>query len=97
MKKLSFCFALLLAVAGAFAQSVTYLHCGRLLDFTGAGARVKTAVTVTVEDQQITAVEAGYLTAPEGVRTVDFLAHTVLPGSPISLRYRAIRSKIFRG
>ena len=43
MKKLVLCFVLLLAGLGAFAQSLTYRHCGRLLDFPEVDSRVKNA------------------------------------------------------
>lgn len=66
MKKLSFCFALLLAAVGAFAQSFTYLPCGCLLDFTGESACLKSIGAVTVEEQQITDEEITWL------ETIDF-------------------------
>lgn len=80
MKHLFLGLLLLGAVVGAFAQSTTYLHCGRLLDFSELGPRVKTEMTVIVEGDRITGIASGYQAAPEGARSVDLKAHTVLPG-----------------
>jgi imidazolonepropionase-like amidohydrolase len=68
------------ATAGAVAQPTAYLHCGRLLDFTEAGERVKTEMTVVVTGDRISEVLKGYRKAPEGVRTIDLKDRTVLPG-----------------
>ena len=71
---------LLASTVGAFAQTTTYLHCGRLLDFSDQGERIKTERTVIVVGDRISEVLPGYRQAPEGARTVDLKAHTVLPG-----------------
>lgn len=71
------CLLVLLPVL-AFAQSTkTYLHCGRVLDGTGAQL---TEQTIVVQDGKIIQVAAGYLGADAGAKTVDLKASTVLPG-----------------
>ena len=64
--------------AACLAQaSVTYLHCGRLID--GAGG-VTTEQTIVVEQNKITRVAAGYLGADAGAKVVDLRGATVMPG-----------------
>ncbi len=58
-------------------SSITYLHCGRILD--GVGGEL-TEQTIVVEDGKITRVEAGYTGATAGAKEVDLKQSTVMPG-----------------
>lgn len=80
MKTRIYFFLLLLAFLPVItnAQSTkTYLHCGRVIDGTGAQL---TEQTIVVADGKIVQVAAGYLGADAGAKTVDLKASTVLPG-----------------
>ncbi|MFK8160968.1 MAG: amidohydrolase family protein [Lewinella sp.] len=60
-----------------FAQSTTYLHCGRIID--GVGGQM-TNKTIIVEDGKIVRMEAGFVGAAAGAKTVDLKQATVMPG-----------------
>jgi len=70
--------ALLATTTQAVAQTVTYVHAGRLLDVPGKAPRG--ASTVIVRDGRIEAVRDGHLPAPSGATLVDLKDRTVLPG-----------------
>lgn len=60
------------------AQSdLTYLHCGRILDGKGGAL---TEQTIVVDGKQILRIEAGYVAAAAGAKTVDLKQSTVMPG-----------------
>ncbi|WP_026232034.1 metal-dependent hydrolase family protein [Neolewinella persica] len=73
---LLFCLAFCLPMF-TFAQSTTYLHCGRILD--GVGGQ-QTNRTIVVEDGKIVRVADGFLGAAAGAKTVDLKQATVMPG-----------------
>lgn len=59
-------------------QSITYLHCGTLLDMTAHTAQ--SGMTVIVTDNMITDIRKGYLEAEQDVQIIDLKSHTVMPG-----------------
>ncbi len=68
----------LLALACIPATAATLIHAGKLIDSTGDAVRER--VTVVVEGDRITAVEAGFRAAAAGDVVIDQSAATVLPG-----------------
>jgi imidazolonepropionase-like amidohydrolase len=69
---------LALVMAGASAQAKdVVVHAGRLIDGTGAAPR--SAVSILIHDDRITAIQPGYLT-PAGAEVIDLSGKTVLPG-----------------
>ena len=68
---------LLLATALSAQSTVTYLHCGTVIDGTGGSA---TERTIVVTDGKITGVENGYATPPADATAVDLKDATVMPG-----------------
>jgi len=75
--RITYCSALLLFVAEAFAQK-TIIYCGRLID--PKSGQVLTETSIVVTGNSITAVQKGYLPAAAGDKTIDLKSKTVLPG-----------------
>lgn len=75
MKNLTLLFCLL--VSSLTAQT-KYIHCGHLID--GTNKTVKSEQTIIIDNNTITAVEAGYTKVPEGAEGIDLKDHYVLPG-----------------
>src|SRR5688572_21277081 len=61
----------------SFSQK-TYIWCGSLIDGVSADARKN--MTIVVEGNKITSVEAGFLTGAAADRTIDLKTKTVTPG-----------------
>lgn len=78
MKKLSFLLCLIFAIFSTLTYSTTYIHAGKLIDSNSG--KVQQNVTVIIEKNKITAVENGFLDAPQTVQIIDLSAHTVMPG-----------------
>ncbi|MEM9981970.1 MAG: amidohydrolase family protein, partial [Bacteroidota bacterium] len=55
-----------------------YIHCGTLIDGTGATPQKK--MTIVISDKKITEVKEGYLIPPNGTELIDLKEHTVMPG-----------------
>jgi imidazolonepropionase-like amidohydrolase len=70
--------AALFAAHFAASQTLTYLHCGKLIDCVGNDA--KPEMTIVVEGNRIKEVAMGYAPAPEGVEVIDLRSKTVMPG-----------------
>ena len=68
------CLSLVAGTAGA----ATLIHAGRLIDAVSDAPRQH--MTIVVEGNRITAVEAGYRAAAAGDEVIDLSAATVLPG-----------------
>jgi imidazolonepropionase-like amidohydrolase len=64
--------------AHAEPDTLTYIHAGKLLAVPGEG--YLDAQTIIIDGERISAIEPGYLAAPDGARTVDLKARYVLPG-----------------
>lgn len=56
----------------------TYIWCGALID--GIGNEVRTGMTIVVEKNKITAVQAGFIQGTAGDKTIDLKNRTVTPG-----------------
>ncbi|MGB5131148.1 MAG: amidohydrolase family protein [Steroidobacteraceae bacterium] len=69
--------ACLLLSAGT-ASAATLIHAGRLIDAVADAPRER--VTIVVDGNRITAVEAGFRAAGAGDETIDLSSATVLPG-----------------
>ena len=69
--------AALAFTAGAASARDIVIHAGRLID--GTGAEPRTAVSILIHDDRITAVQPGYVTSA-GAEIVDLSRETVLPG-----------------
>jgi imidazolonepropionase-like amidohydrolase len=67
--------AVLCAAMGLTAQAATVIHAGRLVDVTAG--EVLTERSIVIEDDQIVAVEAGYV---DGDTVIDLRRATVMPG-----------------
>jgi len=61
----------------AVAQK-TLVHCGVLID--GVSDTPRNQVTITIENELITAVEAGYKSGAKEDKVIDLKAYTVMPG-----------------
>jgi imidazolonepropionase-like amidohydrolase len=66
-----------LLIVNAFGQR-KLLHCGTLID--GIANTAKTEMTIIVEKNKITTIEAGYSTPQTGDEIIDLKNKTVLPG-----------------
>ncbi|MEM9022337.1 MAG: amidohydrolase family protein [Bacteroidota bacterium] len=73
---LAFGASLLFALLGT-AQT-TYIYCGKLFD--GQQLKLREASTIIIDKDRVREVKDGYLTAPEGVATIDLKDYTVMPG-----------------
>lgn len=60
------------------AQSITYIHCGTLLDMTSLNP--KSEMTIIIEDDKISAIEEGYKKANQDINIIDLKNYTVMPG-----------------
>lgn len=60
------------------AQTLTYLHCGRIID--GISDQPMTQMTIIVKDNVIHEVKKGYMAAPKGAEVIDLKDKTVMPG-----------------
>jgi imidazolonepropionase-like amidohydrolase len=67
-----------LSSKNSFAQNITYLHCGNLVDVKAE--KVLSEMTVIVEGKTITGVERGYKNPPANAQVIDLKNKTVLPG-----------------
>jgi len=73
--------AFLLITATSVASSVdgaTFIHAGRLID--GRSDEPRTEVTIVVEKDKITRVEAGYVEPGPDDKLIRLVDHTVMPG-----------------
>jgi imidazolonepropionase-like amidohydrolase len=70
--------ALFATAAPLSAQTVTYVHAGRLLDMPGRAPRGPS--TIIVRDGRIEAVRDGHVAPPAGATLVDLKDRFVLPG-----------------
>lgn len=77
MRKYYLLLLTLLIFGNLFAQK-TYIWCGVLID--GKSPAPKTAMTIIVEKNKITAVENGYSTPGKSDITIDLKTRTVTPG-----------------
>jgi imidazolonepropionase-like amidohydrolase len=77
MKKIAILPAILLVAFNLFAQK-TYIWCGTLIDAVSNDA--KKNMTIVVEKNKITAVEAGYSNPGAADKTIDLKTKTVTPG-----------------
>lgn len=77
-RKPLFASALLLGALAAPLEARTLIHAGRLFD--GKSGSLRTAVTVTVDGDRITAVSDGFAAAGPGDTVVDLRGATLLPG-----------------
>jgi imidazolonepropionase-like amidohydrolase len=68
---------LVLFVQNAVAQK-TYIQCGRLID--GVANTAQTSVTIIVEGDKITDIQAGYLSGAPNDKVIDLKSKTVMPG-----------------
>ena len=57
---------------------VKVIQAGKLID--GSGSSVREKVTLTIEDNRITAIENGFQKGPEGAEVIDLKGMAVLPG-----------------
>lgn len=62
----------------SYAQPITYLFCGKVLDCTEANPKLEQ--TIIISGNQIKDIIPGYITAPDTVHTVDLKNHSVMPG-----------------
>lgn len=60
------------------AQTLTYIHCGQLID--GVSSAPQAQMTIVVEGNTIQSVTAGYTKPPKGAQVVDLKDKTVMPG-----------------
>jgi len=67
-----------LLLAAGTAGAATLIHAGRLIDGVSDTPRVR--MTIVVDGNRITAVEAGFRAAAAGDEMIDLSAATVLPG-----------------
>ena len=70
--------AVLFGAAALLAPARTLIHAGSLID--GVSDTVKKSVTIIVDDDRITAVQAGFTAPATGDKVIDLSAATVLPG-----------------
>jgi imidazolonepropionase-like amidohydrolase len=77
MKKYVLLILILLITLTGFSQK-TFIWCGTLID--GIGNEPKKNMTIVIEKNRITAVNAGFSTAGSGDRTIDLKTKTVTPG-----------------
>ena len=69
---------LIFGATALVAPARTLIHAGALID--GVSDTVKQTVTIVVEDDRITAVQAGYTAPGAGDKVIDLSNATVLPG-----------------
>lgn len=77
MKKYFLLILILLITLTGFSQK-TFIWCGTLID--GIGNEPKKNMTIVVEKNRITAVNAGFTTPGPGDKTIDLKTKTVTPG-----------------
>lgn len=67
----------LLCTTSLFAQ-ITIIHCGQFID--GVSKEVQSEISITIEGNQITAIDKGYIDPTAGTTLIDLKDKTVLPG-----------------
>lgn len=77
LRRFSFLMLMLLAVLSVSAQR-TILHCGSLID--GKSESAQPRMSIIIEDNKITSVQSGYVSAKSGDEVIDLKDKTVLPG-----------------
>jgi len=68
---------LILTFVSAYAQK-TFIHCGNLID--GKSDKIKSQMTVIIENGSIVAVEKGFTPPDAGGQLIDLSNKTVMPG-----------------
>ena len=78
MKKLLILLTVFAIANTSDAQSTTYLHCGTLLDMAYNNAQYE--MTIIVNDDKISDIQKGYLSAQNDITVIDLKNYTVMPG-----------------
>jgi len=78
MKKQILTLLALVAITSISIAQSTYLHCGTIIDVEKN--KLLKEKTIVVEDNKITQVMNGYVSAPSGSEAIDLKNHTVMPG-----------------